>query len=66
MKDQQFISFNYGNEDRMEGIELHNFESPEEAAKFLEQVAKNIRKYKNSKEYRSSKDSIFKDTILGD
>jgi len=66
MTDQHFIRLFYGNEDKSEESELHNFESPKEAADFLREVADNIEEYKNSKAYRASEDSIFKNTIVED
>lgn len=59
MKDQQYIKLSYGNEDRMEGIDLTNFECPKKLAEFLRGLADNIESYENSKKYRSSDKSIF-------
>ena len=58
MKEQQYISFFYGNEDKSEGIELHNFECPKKAAAFLRKIANNIDQFKNSKEYQLQKISL--------
>jgi len=57
--DQQFIALTYGNEDRMEGLDLVNFECSKKLAAFLRGLADNIEQYKNSKEYRGSDKSIF-------
>ena len=59
MKDQQFLQLSYGNEDKVEGIELTNFDCPKKLATFLRQLADNIESYKNSKEYRNDEKSIF-------
>ena len=57
--DEQFFGFSYGNEDRIEGIDMTNFDCPKKLAKFLRGLADNIESYENSKKYRSSDKSIF-------
>lgn len=60
VKDQQYLSISYGNEDKFEEQGSHNFECPKKLAKYLRLVAGRIEKYKNSKEYRASDEYVLR------
>jgi len=58
-----WVSIDFGNEDKWETTGLIAFEHPSEIADFLRKVADRIGKYKSSKEYRSDSKWIFEDLI---
>lgn len=58
------LAITFGNEDKMESSDLLWFSTPQEAAAVLRKIADNIDKFKSSKHYRASDESVYLDKHL--